>query len=154
ARGVTFCHALKPQTHDQVARRLVALALFHAKTWAPASSAQFAPGGQWGDLVEFFAVMQGFFNKYTTPENWRRFITSPRGAATSIRFHDRDWMIDGFDRMARCSRQLPHCVLHGDIHLGNLYIYPDGTPGFLDTLASRGPGMLEVSYHISASIDS
>ena len=44
--------------------------------------------------------------------------------------------------------------MHGEIHLGNLYIDRDGTPGFLDTLASRGPAMLEVSYHISASVDS
>ena len=37
--------------------------------------------------------------------------------------------------------------------MGNLYIYPDGTPGFFDSIVSRGPGMLEVSYHISASLD-
>ena len=63
------------------------------------------------------------------------------------------WMIDGWNRITRYAHRLPHCVLHGDIHLGNLYIEQDGTPGFLDTLASRGPGMLEVSYHISASVD-
>jgi hypothetical protein len=44
-------------------------------------------------------------------------------------------------------------VLHGDVHLGNLYVDVDGAPGFFDPLASRGPGMLEVSYHVSASID-
>ena len=55
--------------------------------------------------------------------------------------------------MTHFAHQQPHCVLHGDIHLGNLYIEQDGTPGFFDTLASRGPGMLEVSYHISASLD-
>ena len=60
ARGVTFCHALKPQTHEQVARRLTALAQFHAKTWA---SAEIAPGGRWGDLVDFFDVMQDFFDR-------------------------------------------------------------------------------------------
>jgi aminoglycoside phosphotransferase (APT) family kinase protein len=54
----------------------------------------------------------------------------------------------------RTSCRTAYCILHGDVHLGNLYIDPDGTPGFLDTLASRGPGMLEVSYHISASLDS
>jgi aminoglycoside phosphotransferase (APT) family kinase protein len=63
-------------------------------------------------------------------------------------------MIDAFRRMVAFSQTLPQCVLHGDIHLGNLYIDPDGTPGFFDTLASRGPGMLEVSYHVSASVDS
>jgi hypothetical protein len=150
ARGVEFCHATRPQTHEQVARRLSVLARFHAKTWA---SPEIAPGGKWGDLVDFFDVMRGFFDKYTSAENWSRLITSPRGVATSQRFHDRQWMIDAWDKATRYGQRLPYCVLHGDVHLGNLYIDPDGTPGFLDTLASRGPGMLEVSYHISASID-
>jgi aminoglycoside/choline kinase family phosphotransferase len=150
ARGVTFCHALAPQTHEQIARRLTVLAQFHAQTWA---SREIAPGGRWGDLVDFFDVMRDFFDRSLAPDTWRRFVTAPRGAATSVRFHDREWMIDAWNRLTRCAHQLPHCVLHGDIHLGNLYIEQDGTPGFFDTLASRGPGMLEVSYHISASLD-
>lgn len=151
ARGVTFCHATQPQTHEQIARRLGLLAQFHAKTWA---SPELSPGGKWGDLVDFFDVMQTFFEGNLVPDTWRRFVSSPRGAATSVRFHDREWMLDAWVRMKRFAERLPHCVLHGDIHLGNLYIERDGTPGFLDTLASRGPGMLEVSYHVSASLDS
>lgn len=153
ARGVTFCSALKPQTHSQVARRLTALAQFHAQTWASPDAAQFQPGGRWGDFPDFLEVCRPFFDKYTEPERWYRFVASPRGASVSVRFHDHEWMIDAFDRMMHFSAQLPHCILHGDIHLGNLYIDPDGSPGFFDTLAARGPGMLEVSYHISASID-
>src|ERR1700740_882148 len=42
ARGVTFCHATRPQTHEQVAQRLTALARFHAKSWG---SPDVAPGG-------------------------------------------------------------------------------------------------------------
>ena len=150
ARGVEFCHATKPQTHDQVAQRLSALAAFHAKTWADPG---LLGGGRWGDLVDFFDVMRGFFDRYTTPERWERFVSAPRGAATSVRFHDRGWMIDAWTRVSRFGQSLPHCVLHGDVHLGNLYIDTDGAPGFFDPLASRGPGMLEVAYHVSASID-
>lgn len=150
AKGVEFCHATKPQTHDQVARRLSALAKFHAATWA---SPEIEPGGRWGDLVEFFEVMQGFFDEKTSPENWARFLAMPRGVATSRRFQDRGWLCEAWGNLRAFSDSLPHCVLHGDIHLGNLYIEPDGTPGFLDTLASRGPGMLEVSYHISGALD-
>lgn len=149
-RGVTFCHATQPQTYEQVARRLTALARFHAATWA---SADLQPGGKWGDLVDFFAVMQGFFDDRTSPEKWDRYMNLPRGVATSFRFRDREWMRASWAKVCRYGQSLPYCVLHGDVHLGNLYIEPDGTPGFFDTLASRGPGMLEVSYHVSASID-
>jgi hypothetical protein len=150
AKGVEFCHATKPQTFRQVADRLSVLAGYHAATWA---SPELEPGGKWGDFVDFFDVMQGFFDDKSSPENWQRFITAPRGVAASTRFHDRDWMLDAWRKVVNYGQRLPHCLLHGDIHLGNLYIDVDGTPGFLDTLASRGAGMLEVSYHISASVD-
>ena len=150
ARGVSFCHATNPQTHEQVARRLTALARFHAET---TRSAELEPGGKWADLVDFFPVMRGFFDRHTSSDNWQRFMNLPRGVASSFRFRDRDWMRDAWTRMCRFGQRLPHCILHGDVHLGNLYIEPDGTPGFFDTLASKGPGMLEVSYYVSASID-
>jgi hypothetical protein len=150
ARGVTFCHATRPQTHEQVARRLTALARFHAKSWG---GADVAPGGRWAYLDDFLVSMQPFFDHYVAPEHWGRFVAAPRGAAVSRRFQDRAWIADAFPKMVRFSHTLPVCVLHGDIHLGNLYVDRDGTPGFFDSLASRGPGMLEVSYHVSASLD-
>ena len=150
ARGAEFCHATQPQSYEEVARRLAALAAFHARTW---DIAELGPGGAWGDLVDFFDVMRGFFDKYTSPEYWARFVAAPRGAATSVRFHDRDWMIDGWTRVTRYGQSLPQCVLHGDVHLGNLSVDTDGSPEFFDPLISRGPGMLEVSYHVSASVD-
>ena len=151
AKGVEFCHASKPQTHEQVAKRLAMLARFHAASW---NSEDLRPGGRWSDLPDFFEVMQDFFDEKSSPENWARFVASPRGAAASNRFHDREWMVESWHAMRRYGDALPHCLLHGDIHLGNLYIEPDGTPGFLDTLSSHGPGMLEVAYHIAASVDS
>lgn len=151
AAGVEFCTVLRPQTHDEVARRLTVLARFHAKSW---DSPELAPGGRWGDLFEFFGIMQPFFEHYAEPGNWSRFVAAPRGAASSVRFHDRDWLIRAWKAMTDFARSLPQCVIHGDVHLGNLYIYPDGTPGFFDSLASTAPGMLEVAYHISGSLDS
>jgi len=48
---------------------------------------------------------------------------------------------------------LPQAILHTDTHLGNLYIDRDGTPGFFDSLSSRGPAMLEVTYHVTCALD-
>jgi hypothetical protein len=96
ARGVTFCHALEPQSYEQVARRLGVLAGFHASSWG---SAELEPGGRWGDLPDFFDVMRDFFDRNLSPESWKRNIVAPRGAATSVRFHDRDWMADAWDRL-------------------------------------------------------
>lgn len=149
-RGVEFCHATKPQSFEQVSRRLSELARFHAATW---DSDQLQSGGRFADFVDFFEVMQHFFDEKSTPENWERFCNMPRGVACSFRFRERDWLLESWPKMMAYGKTLPHCILHGDIHLGNLYIDPDGTPGFLDTLASKGPPMLEVAYHVAASID-
>ena len=150
ARGVEFCHATRPHSHEQVARRLTELAHFHAASWG---GPDLKSGGRWGHLPEFWPVMQNFVDRVLEPEAWHDFISSPRGAATSVQFHDRDWMVDAMERVKLYCTMLPHAVLHGDTHLGNLYLEPDGTPGFLDTLASRGPPLLEVSYHVSAALD-
>jgi hypothetical protein len=150
AKGVQWCHATRPQNHEQVALRLGYLAAFHARTW---DAPTIKPGGKWADLADFFEVMRGFFDDKASPRNWARFMSMPRGVAVSMRFRDRDWMHEAWRKTVQFGQSLPYCVLHGDIHLGNLYIDTDGTPGFLDTLASRGPAMLEVSYHISASVD-
>lgn len=149
-RGVEFCHATKPQSYEQVERRLTELARFHAATW---ESPELQPGGRFGDFADFFEVMQHFFDEKSSVENWERFCNMPRGVACSFRFRNRDWMVKAWPAMMAYGKRQPQCLLHGDIHLGNLYIDPDGTPGFLDTLASKGAGMLEVSYHVSASVD-
>jgi len=150
ARGVTFCDPLKPQTHEVVARRLRALARFHAQSW---NSPDFAAGGRWDWVDDLLQNQRRYFNQYLEPEVWQRFVSSPRGAASSVRFHDRQWMSDALDRMASFGKTLPHSIIHGDTHLGNLYLEKDGTPGFFDSLTHRAPPMVEVTYHLVCALD-
>ncbi|TAL03303.1 MAG: hypothetical protein EPO08_04485 [Rhodospirillaceae bacterium] len=150
ARGVTFCSALKPQTHDQVARRLAVLARHHAQTW---DSPDLVPGRKWAWVNDVAVNTRHHFGQYLVPEEWQRFVDSPRGAAASVRYHDRHWMADALDRLVTFSGQRPHVIVHGDTHLGNLYIYPDDSPGFLDSLPGRGPAIEEISYHIVCALD-
>jgi hypothetical protein len=49
--------------------------------------------------------------------------------------------------------QLPQTLLHGDAHLGNTYLLPNGAAGFLDwQLCVRGYCMHDVSYLIVTSL--
>jgi len=93
------------------------------------------------------------FGPFFDDGNWEKWASSPRGAAASVRFHDKRWMAETLQKLVRYSEPLPKCVLHGDTHLGNLYIDPDGTPGFFDPQPHRGPGMYEVSYHLCGALD-
>jgi hypothetical protein len=151
ARQVTFCNPLEPQTPDQVARRLETMARYHAATW---DSAAFRPGGRFdwiGGRHEGWSVT--YQERYLVPEIWQRYVESPRGAAVSHVLHDREWMAGALKFLGEYHRQWPVCLCHGDTHLGNLYVEPDGAPGFFDAQVARGPWQLEVTYYLIGALD-
>ena len=148
ARGVEFCHAQRPQTPDQVAKRLTMLARHHAMTW---NSPVIAPGGRFawaGHIAD-----ATYFETVLMPQIWQGYVNSARGAAASVCFHDLEWMKQAVDRFGRFARTLPSMLIHGDTHLGNLYIDTDGEPGFLDSLPHLAPAMYEISYHVTGALD-
>lgn len=149
-RGVSFCSALVPQSHEQVERRLTALAAFHAGSWG---SAKFEAGGEWQWAEEPVNNMLTFVEENLQADAWKTYLERPRGGAVSTRFHDRDWAIDALLRVKALSASLPPSLVHGDTHLGNLYIEADGTPGFYDGIVARAPAMWEVTYHIVCALD-
>lgn len=153
-RGVTFGHLLRPLHPEQMKRSLSALAALHAKTW---NSPDLAPGGRWNSDVPTngTARMRDYLHQvgYFEPDVWERFVGLPRGAATSVRFHDREWFSQAMDVLATLSERLPQCIVHGDAHVNNMYLEADGTPGFYDTLPRVEPPFFELAYHITTSLD-
>lgn len=148
ARDVALCHPLRPHAPEQVRRRLAALARFHARTW---DSDELEPGGRWNVLTP---LLDGnHLQRFLEPETWQRFLDMPRGRAASTRFHDPAWMAEALDRIQTLSSRLPQAVIHGDTHLGNLYVEADGTPGFFDSLPHRFTPLCEVAYHMGCALD-
>jgi hypothetical protein len=152
ARGVTFCDPLKPQTYEQVRRRLSSLADLHAKTW---NSPELEAGGRWEAIQNGAAMFSSYMERagYFAPDVWQRFVALPRGAAASVRFHDLDWARRALGQLGPMIEGLPKCIVHGDTHLGNLYEDPDGTPGFFDPIPRQEPPHFEISYHITCALD-
>jgi hypothetical protein len=151
AKGVNFLHAQKPQTYPQVARRLTAMARYHAETW---NTPELKPGGRWEHISgrhEGWSVV--YQDRYLIPEVWQHYVDSPRGAAVSSTLHDRAWMAGALKKLGALHQQHPYCLVHGDTHLGNLYEERDGTPGFFDMQHSRGPWFMEVTYHLICALD-
>jgi hypothetical protein len=148
ARGVRFCHPQRPETPEAVARRLARLAEHHAMTW---EKPDIHSGGR---VVWATSVFDStHFETLLVPDIWRSYVDSARGAAASVCFHDLDWMKAAVEKMARLARPLPQMLIHGDTHLGNLYVDVDGEPGFFDSLPHLAPAMYEVSYHVTGALD-
>ena len=150
-RGVEFLHPQRPQQPAAVARRLSALAKHHAMTWG--SDAIDNPAGRFGFAPDYVDGFEEYGRAVLTPEVWQSYVDSSRGAAVSVRFHSLDWIKRVLIRLSRHSRTLPRAMLHGDTHLGNLYIDIDGEPGFFDSLPHVGPPMIEIAYHIACALD-
>jgi hypothetical protein len=150
ARGVTFCNPLRPESYEQVARRLSSLAAYHAQTW---NSPELEPEGRYGWYQEIIPSLQRYMQRSFDPARWQYFVNSPRGAATSVQFHDLDWAVGAVERLIRFCEGLPSCIVHADTHLGNLYEDLDGTPGFFDSLPTKAPPMVEVTYHLTCALD-
>ena len=154
ARGVTFCTNKQTQKYEQVAKRLSALAEVHAKTW---DSPDIKPGGKYdGAVLQNGAAI--LLKKHTdfgsyTPEGWRAWIDKPRGATSSTRFTNLDWARDATAYLAKISPQVPNAIIHGDCHLGNVYVDVDGEPGFYDSLPRREPPYFELCYWITCAMD-
>jgi len=153
ARGVTFLHPQRPETPEAVARRLTRIAQHHAMTWG--RIAPFHPHVPAGERFDWLTSVfdSEYFDSVLTPEIWQGFVNSARGAAASVCFHDLGWMKRAVDAMGRFGRTLPNVLVHGDTHLGNLYVDIDGEPGFFDSLPHAAPAMYEVSYHITGALD-
>lgn len=150
-RGVSFLDPLVPQEYQSVAWRLRSLARYHAETW---NAREFEPGERW-DWVRnrFSAFSMEYSSRYLEPEVWRQYMASPRGAAVSVSLHDRDWMAHALRRLGEIEAAADTCLIHGDTHLGNLYVEADQRPGFLDMQVTRSHWALEVAYHIASAID-
>jgi hypothetical protein len=148
ARGVRFCHPQRPETPEAVGERLKRLARHHAMTW---ESPDIQPGGRFEWATNVFDSTH--FESLLTPDIWRSYVDSARGAAASVCFHDLGWMKQAVDGMGRLARRLPTTLIHGDTHLGNLYVDVDGEPGFFDSLPHLAPAMYEVAYHVTGALD-
>lgn len=150
ARGVRFCHPQQPESPDAVAQRLSELARFHAASW---DSAALRGNGCWSWAQDTLALSRHYMKRYLEADIWNHYVQQPRGAAAAVRFHDRDWMARALDALPQLAQDLPRCLIHGDTHLGNLYVDPDGTPGFFDPQPMQAPALLEVTYHIAGALD-
>ena len=143
-KGATFLDGRSDYTPDQTAESLEELAALHAATWSDpslANAAWLAPRLDMATQVRGVAEIAGNF-------------ACEIGAGVPERVRDAQRLYDAYCALAKEAPAVtPWCVIHGDAHVGNVFLDANGRPAFLDwQLVQRGPWYLDVGYHIASSL--
>lgn len=150
AEGCGFGEPLKPWTADRVRAGVEQLAALHGKTWG-AAEADFP----WlaGDKELGGNPLQGMIISLLSPPAWEnRFVNSaPPPLPETIA--NRERLERAFKTMWATENPKLRSIIHGDAHIGNTFVRPDGTPGFIDWQAPHaGVPLQDVAYFIAGSL--
>jgi hypothetical protein len=143
AQGATFLDALSPYGAHQVAESLEQYAILHGRTWGWARSGEpwLAPRLKATMRARGRAEISGNFD-------------GPIGARVPVEVRDTERLLGAVGRLAgRLESAEPRCLLHGDAHVGNLYLDAARRPSLVDwQLVQGGPWYLDVGYHIGCTL--
>ncbi|HXZ61628.1 MAG TPA: phosphotransferase [Acidimicrobiales bacterium] len=143
AQGAAFLDALSPYSSDQVAESLEQYAVLHGRTWASGRTDQpwLAPRLEATMRARGLREISGNFE-------------GPIGSRVPVAARDAERLVDVVRRLAQLlERTEPRCLLHGDAHVGNLYLDAAGRPCLVDwQLVQHGPWYLDVGYHIGCTM--
>ncbi|CAH0498083.1 ecdysteroid 22-kinase family protein [Novosphingobium sp. CECT 9465] len=149
-QGAVFPNVLAKNTLEQVRALLDVLARLHARYWKSprfASDLGFLETHTQGELATFMHefVPQAIQHEIDTENFKREMVARLRTSGDELR--------RGVARLHQHQQTLPHTVLHGDTHIGNTYLLPDGRAGLLDwQLTVRGHHMHDVNYLITTAL--
>ena len=146
-RGADPRDATRPMTVDQVAHGLRGLARLHSRYWG--LSRKTHPQLRWVKTWQPGKGWQIGLRK-------RIPIGLQRGAQTLpqvVLDLSGDAIVDLWSGYVRTLSTGPMTLLHGDAHIGNTYVLPDGDVGFLDwQVLRRGNWSQDVGYFLVSAL--
>jgi len=153
--GARICRVQQTLTRQEATAFLDDLAALHARWW---NSDALHDDGELGWLMRHDplpdAAWGDFGRGQLEPETWAHYMGLPRALAIPAVCRDRDTIKGALQQLRRFAPAGPTCVIHGDAHLGNMYLSADGRPGFLDwQTARRGHWAQDVAYFYVSALD-
>ncbi len=150
-RGARFPNALESLPLDTVRSTLRTMAQMHARYWndpALDTTLNWVPTRFEGGMYPVFNGIGYDLIRYQVEQHpFKQKILEPLGR--SVR--------ELWDAMWQTQQQLmagPRTLLHGDTHVGNTYVLPDGSGGLLDfQLLVKGHPMIDVTYYLMTALD-
>lgn len=145
ARGATIGSPMSPLSPEAAGSGLRQLARLHALWWESPALSRLEP---------YPGVLRPIVRQLLSGESWRRSIDRPSARWIPGRLRDAAVMRTAVEAAWRHNEQRPHCLLHGDAHVGNMFIDRDGDIGFIDWQAvSRGSWAYDVTRFLVGGLD-
>ena len=146
ASGYTFGAPTEPWTPELVAKSLDILAKLHGSTW----DRKF-PDVPW--LQVGSPVHRGYTEFLMSEKHWQDNFSNPDAYQLIPYVADRERGLRGWRAMWAFDDANSHCLVHGDTHLGNMCVDPEGRPFFIDWAApSIAHWALDVAYFVTGSL--
>ncbi|MYR06849.1 phosphotransferase [Gordonia sp. SID5947] len=145
ARGADMRDATRPMTVEQAANGVRALARLHGRYWGPRIAAESSLG--W---LEPFETWEGM-DAAPIEQAFAYLGDDVPDEVSSLSIGD---LIDDIWKpYIRTLTKGPQTLLHGDPHIGNTYVLPDGEVGFLDwQVVRRGNWSLDLGYFLQGAL--
>jgi aminoglycoside phosphotransferase (APT) family kinase protein len=145
ARGADPRDSTRPMTVDQVASGVGGLAKLHSEFWGDRITSD--PALSW---VEPFVAFAGLEYAPLEIAHERLGDSVPAEIPTMT---GTDLFVDIWARYIGTLTEAPQTLLHGDPHIGNTYVLPDDTVGFLDwQMVRRGNFALDLGYFLQGAL--
>lgn len=142
--GATFLDALSAYSADQAAESLEQYAILHGRSWGR------------GELTEPWLGprLAGIMAGRGRPEITGNF-GGPIGAGVPDDVRDPERLLRAAgDLVRQLESAEQRCLLHGDAHVGNLYLDMKGRPCLVDwQLVQGAPWYLDVGYHLGCALE-
>jgi Phosphotransferase enzyme family len=142
--GGDFLDALSPYSVEQTARTLGEFACLHAYAWDDPSRVD-APwlASRVGHTLGVRGVREIGGN-----------FEGPNGVGVPDEIRDPQLLVDAFGMLALRTPGPGWTVIHGDAHVGNVFVDGDGRPGLVDwQLVQHGHWSIDVGYHIASALE-
>ena len=143
AAGGEFLDALSPYSPDQTAQSLAELACLHAYSWGP--NAMMHEPWLASRLSTYFA--------YRGVDDIQANFAGPVGADVAPEVADAKRLANALRALAARGEAPGWTVIHGDAHVGNIFLDAEGSPGLVDwQVVQRGHWGIDVGYHIASAL--
>jgi hypothetical protein len=146
---IRFCRSTEPLTVDETEAALAALARFHAARFGRDIPQEWP----WLRLSVTEPSPSAAYFRTLGPEVIAAELAKPqRGAVVPVELHDPSRIVAGFWAWVATNHEGPHCLLHGDAHIGNIYVDAVG-PRFCDWQTIRyGRPTFDVAYLVGSTL--